>query len=187
MKICNYTFEKFMDIVKFFHGYEAPGMIVGGFMVDYVLKNIPEGELFDAICETSSCLPDAIQLLTPCTIGNGWLRIVNLGRYALTLYDKDNGNGIRGFLDLSRMDDYSEIKSWYLKLKKKKEQDSNLLLEQIREAGSTLCSLEPVIVQSQYMEKRKKGMIAICPMCKEAYPFKDGDKCRACMGESPYL
>ena len=85
------------------------------------------------------------------------------------------------------METFSEIKNWYLKLKPKKEQDSNLLLVQIREAGSKICSLKQVIVQPQYLEKRKKGRIIICPICSEAYPSKDGEKCLACMGESPYL
>ena len=187
MKIGAYSFEEYMHLVKSFHGNVAPGMLIGGFMVDYALKNTPDGELFDAICETSSCLPDAIQLLTPCTIGNGWLKIVNFGRYALTLYDKYYGDGIRVFLDSVRMEPYPEIKSWFFKLKPKKEQDSELLLEQIKEAGSRICSLKRVIVQPQYMKKKKKGRIALCTMCHEAFPYEDEEICRACKGESPYL
>jgi len=74
--------------VESFHGYAAPGLIMGGFMVDIALSMMPEGVLFEAVSKTRNCLPDAIQLLTPCTIGNGWMRILNLGRYALSLYDK---------------------------------------------------------------------------------------------------
>lgn len=29
-----------------------------------------------------------MQLLTPCTVGNGWLRIMNFGIYAVSLFDK---------------------------------------------------------------------------------------------------
>jgi formylmethanofuran dehydrogenase subunit E len=29
--------------------------------------------------------------------------------------------------------------------------------------------------------------VAVCPRCKEAYPIRDGDQCRTCRGESPYL
>ncbi len=46
-------------------------------MVDLALKNLPKGEFFDALCETPACLPDAVQLLTPCTVSNGWLKVVN--------------------------------------------------------------------------------------------------------------
>jgi formylmethanofuran dehydrogenase subunit E len=46
--------------VKSFHGHLAPGLIIGGFMVDLAMKNLPEGEIFDAVCKTTVCRP------TPC-------------------------------------------------------------------------------------------------------------------------
>ena len=55
--------------------------------MDTALKNLPKGEFFDAICETAVCLPDAVQLLTPCTIGNGCMKIFDTGRVAVTLYE----------------------------------------------------------------------------------------------------
>ena len=81
------------------------------------IRNLPDGVLYDAICETRSCLPDAIQLLTPCTMGNGWLKIIHLGRFALTLYDKQNYEGVRVFLDAEKVEAWPEIKAWYFKLK----------------------------------------------------------------------
>ena len=187
MNICGYSFEEYLNIVKSFHGSVAPGLLLGGFMVDLALKNLPEGEFFDSICETGNCLPDAIQLLTPCTIGNGWLKIVNLGRFAFTLYEKRQGYGIRVFLDARKLAPWREIKNWFFKLKPKKEQDTELLLGQIKEAGIMIFSLQNVRVHPHFLEKNNKGRIAICPECKEAYPFKDGDICRACQGESPYV
>ena len=187
MNIGRYPFEVYVDMVKSFHGSIAPGMIIGGFMVDLALNNTPEGEFFDAICETPNCLPDAIQLLTPCTTGNGWLKVVNLGRFALTLYEKYSGEGVRVFLDSARVDAWPEIKSWYFKLKPKMEQNSLLLLEQIREAGPQLYSIQRVTVKPQLLKKRSKGQIAVCPLCKEAYPARDGDICLGCQGDAPYL
>ena len=67
------------------------------------------------------------------------------------------------------------------------EQDSQLLLEQIREAGSGLCSLQDVTVRSQFLKKRSKGSIAVCPFCEEAYPARDGDICLGYRGDAPYL
>jgi formylmethanofuran dehydrogenase subunit E len=187
MNIVNYSFEEYLSVVKSFHGSVAPGLLLGGFMVDLALKNLPEGEFFDAICETQNCLPDTIQLLTPCTIGNGWLKIVNLGRFAFTLYEKREGYGIRVFLDAGKLGAWPEIKNWYFKLKPKKEQDTKLLLAQIKESGSTIYSLQNVRVHPHFLEKKNKGRITICPRCKEAYPSKEGEICRACQGESPYL
>src|SRR5512145_1834730 len=93
--ICGRSISEYMRMVEEFHGHLAPGLIIGGFMVDLALKNRPDCEFYDVICETSTCLPDAIQMLTPCTYGNGWLKIVDTGRFALTVFDKYNGNGTR--------------------------------------------------------------------------------------------
>ncbi len=187
MKIGPHTFDEFVDIVKTFHGYQAPGVLIGGFMVDLALKNLPEGEFFDAVCETPKCLPDAIQLLTPNTIGNGWLKIVNFGRYALSLYEKYNGTGVRVFLDQKKLEDWPEIKTWFFKLKPKKEQDSQLLQDRIKEAGFSIYSFHSVQLQPQFIKKKSRGAITVCPLCQEAYPSADGGICRACQGESPYI
>jgi formylmethanofuran dehydrogenase subunit E len=186
VRIGPYSFEEYIHLVKSFHGNIAPGMIIGGFMVDKALGNTPAGELFDAICETPSCLPDAVQLLTPCTIGNGWLRVLNLGRYAVTLYEKYGGEGIRVYIDSSKLDAWPAIKEWLFKLKPKKLQNSKVLFEQIRNAGFELCGIQNVRVHSRFLEKRSKGSISICPICGEAYPLKDGNICRACDNEKPY-
>jgi len=87
--------ECYLEMVKAFHGHVAPGMIFAGLMVDLAYRNLPPGEFFDAVCETRACLPDAIQILTPCTVGNGWLRIVDIGRFALSFYEKYTGDGVR--------------------------------------------------------------------------------------------
>ena len=187
MNIGPYTIEDYLNLVTSFHGYQAPGMIVGGFMVDLALRNLPEGILFDAISESASCLPDAIQLLTPCTIGNGWLKILPFGRYAASLYDKYSGAGVRVYLDNRKLDDWPNIKEWYLKLKPKKEQDSPRIKEEILEAGASILTLETISVREDQLIKRSKGAIAICPTCHEAYPSKDGGICRACQGQSPYV
>lgn len=187
MNVCSYTFEEYVNLVKSFHGYVAPGVVIGGFMVDLALKHLPKDGLFDAICETSACLPDAIQLLTPCSIGNRWLKVIDVGRFAITLYEKYRGEGIRVFLDPAKIEAWPEIKSWFFKLKPKKEQDSQLLMEQIREAGSNICSIQQVKVKPHFIKIRCRGGITICPLCKEAYPVDDGGICRACQGEAPYM
>ena len=73
-------------------------------MVAAAIRRMTEYEFFDAICESPACLPDAIQMLTPCTVGNGWLKIVNTGRFAIILYDKKSGNGVRVSLDAHKLD-----------------------------------------------------------------------------------
>ncbi len=182
-----FEFENFIHIVESFHGYVAPGVILGGFMVNHAKSFIPEGVLFNAICETTTCLPDTIQLLTPCTTGNGRLKVFNLGRFALTLYDKEKGDGFRVFIVSQKIEEYSEIMTWFFKLKPKTEQNMELLITQIKEAGETLCGINPIQVRPEFLKKATRGEIVNCPCCHEAYPAKDGEVCRGCQGESPYI
>jgi len=187
MKIAAYSYDEYVHLVKSFHGDLAPGLVIGGFIVDLALKNLPEGELFDSICETSVCLPDAVQLLTPCTIGNGWMKIFDLGRFAVTLYEKGGGSGIRVYLDTEKLKAWPEFHAWYFKLKSKKEQDFELLMSQIKEAGASVLSMQPVQVKAEHVAKRRMGPTAVCPGCGEAYPLRDGASCLACQGKSPYV
>jgi formylmethanofuran dehydrogenase subunit E len=187
VQIGSYTFEDYLGLVKAFHGNVAPGLVIGGFMVDEARRRLPAGVLFDAICETRNCLPDAVQLLTPCTIGNGWLKVINLGRFAVNLYDKYEGVGVRVWLDPAKAAAWPEVNSWYLKLKPKAEQDKELLLAQIKEAGLALLSWQPVKIRPHLLNRKRRGRIVICPLCREAYPAQDGGICRACQGEVPYL
>ncbi len=184
--IQGYSFEEYAEIVRKFHGAAAPGVIIGGYMVDLAVRNLPEGILYNAVSETKSCLPDAIQLLTPCTIGNGCLKIVNLERYALVLHKKKDNKGIRVFLDAEKILFWPEIYAWYFKLKSKQEQDSKKLLQQIQEAGDTILGSHMVNVDPKFAQKQHKGTIAICPECCEAYPAKSGEICLGCQGKAPY-
>jgi formylmethanofuran dehydrogenase subunit E len=187
IKIGPYSFRKFVDRVKEFHGFSAPGVVLGGIMVESAVTHMPPKVLFNALSETNKCLPDAVQLLTPCTIGNGWLKIQNFGRFALTLYDKDTGKGIRVVLDPHRLEEWAEIKNWYYKLKPKEEVDSEELLDAIRKGGYDLCQLREIQVQPFLLVKTKRGKRVICPQCQEAYPSNGQGLCLACRGDSPYL
>ena len=65
MRIGKWDHDAFVAVVKDFHGHVAPGVIIGGYMVEMARRTLPEGILYDAVSETVQCLPDAIQLLTP--------------------------------------------------------------------------------------------------------------------------
>jgi len=180
------TIEEYVGKISSFHGHEAPGLIIGGFMVDLAIKNFSYGEFFDAICETPTCLPDAIQLLTPCTVGNGWLKIIDAGKFAIVFYNKETGEGIRVFLDTEKLKAYRETYSWFMKLKKKSEQDKELLLNEIKSAGDSILSYSKLNVAESFLGKKSIGSTGICPICKEAYPTKHGTKCIGCQGAMPY-
>lgn len=187
MRIGPYTHEEFMEVARGFHGYPAPGLIIGGYMVELARSHMPGGVLFDAVSETTWCLPDAIQLLTPCTIGNGWMRILDLGLYAMSLYDKRDGRGVRVWLDVDKLDAWPAIRAWFLKTTPKREQDTDQLQEEIYEAGISLLSARPVTVKPGFLGRREKGGIARCALCGEPHPSVFGSVCRSCQGESPYV
>jgi formylmethanofuran dehydrogenase subunit E len=185
--IRSYNYNQFVEMVNKFHGYAAPGVLIGGFMVDLAYRTMARDSLYDIMCETSKCLPDAVQLLTPCTIGNGWLVIVNVGRFAMTLYDKHTGVGVRVFVDTGKLDNWPEIKAWFLKLTPKGQQDEKRLQEEIRDAQDSILSVKQVKVADRVMEKPRRGGFAICPRCGEAYPAADGSICLDCGGESLFV
>ncbi len=188
MKIGKYTIEEYLEKIKSFHGSAAPGMIAGGIMVDLAMNNLPEGEFFDVICETGHCLVDAVQLLTPCTIGNGWLKTVYTSRFAIIFYNKYNGDGIRVYIDINKLKKWKEIKTWYLKEKDKHEQDTEKIINQLIEAGSDYMGLMKVKVKKEFLTTGPKisEPVSICPSCNEIFYKKFGATCPACQGNAPY-
>ncbi len=186
MNIGAYTFEQFKQKAAEFHGYPAPGLLLGGYMVEMAKAAMPQGTLFEALVETRKCLPDAVQLLTLCSTGNNWMKVLNLGRYALTLFDKYSGEGFRVHLNLERLAAWPETSAWFLKHKPKAEQNPDLLLQEIEEAGDSVCSITAVRVRPRLLGHAHMGAIGVCSRCGEAFPVNDGPLCRGCQGEAPY-
>ena len=182
-----YSFAQLLEGLTAFHGYPAPGLVIGGKMVDLALEAMPAGRIFDALAETGNCLPDAVQLLTPCTIGNGWLKVLDLGRFALSLYDKQTGEGIRVALHPQKLAAWPRIDDWFFKRRPKDEQDSPALLAQIQAAAESILVRTPVQGHPRIMTRVAVGQRALCHHCGESYPLKHGPLCRACQGESPYI
>lgn len=54
-----------MARIRDFHRHAAPGLAIGVKMVTMAMEQMEEGILFDVVCETRSCLPDAVQMLSP--------------------------------------------------------------------------------------------------------------------------
>lgn len=195
MKILNYSVEEYIEKARSFHGHLAPGMICGGFMVDLAYRYLPENEFYDAICETRACIPDSIQILTPCTIGNGWLKIIDTGRFALVFYNKSTGHGVRVYLDQQRLEIWPEFKTWAMKLKPKKEQDKDQLIKEIIDAGSSVYAVQKIFVDIEKIHSMAKKKISMCSSCGESFrndqsQIKTGIdglySCPGCAGDLPF-
>ena len=185
--IRDHTYDEYIEMIKAFHGHVAPGVVIGGFMVDLAFRNLPEGNFFDAVCETRACLPDAIQLLTPCTVGNGWLKIINLGRFALTFFEKFTGSGVRVFVDNKKLDVWPAVKTFFFKLKPKKEQDYVKLMNEVHQARTSIFSVHKVMLDLEFIRSHRRRGFAVCPLCGEGYPVNDGKICLGCQGGAPYV
>ncbi len=184
-KICGKPLAEYQRMVEQFHGWMAPALLIGGFMVDWACEGISPASEFDAFVETTHCLPDAVQLLTPCTFGNGWLKVLDWDKFALSLYDKSTLAGFRVWLDLNKTRSYSLIYDWYMRRIPKKSVDHDLLRDSIAAAGRSMLSRAPVRI-TRFHGKKEKGEIAVCSGCGEAYPTRQGDQCAACQGNGYY-
>jgi len=181
MNINSYKFDEYVQKVTAFHGNPAPGVVLGGIMVVTAQSHLPKEGLFDAISETDKCLPDSIQLLTPCKIGNGWVRIMNTGRFSLCLYDKTTGDGVRVFVDPEKVKVFPQINNWYFGVKPKG--DRELILKELEESGDKILGVRRVKVDIKSLPDKGGLEYAVCPECKESYLVNGEEKCPACMGK----
>jgi formylmethanofuran dehydrogenase subunit E len=185
MKICGLSIEDFLIKIESFHGWKAPGLVLGGLMVDWAREQIGSDVEADAITETRHCLPDAIQLFTPCTIGNGWLKVLDWDKFALSLYDRRKFDGVRVWLDLNKTERFPNLYIWFMRRVPKKELPLDVLLQTILEAKRSVLSSQQVNV-TRFYKRIKKGDIDVCPVCGEAYAANQGSTCSACQGKGYY-
>ena len=177
--LCGRPAAQVVEEIKRFHGFPAPGVVIGAFMVDWAQEQVGrEGEA-DAIVETLHCLPDAVQLFTACTLGNGWMRALDWDRFALTLYDRRSRRGCRVWLDAAKTAEYPAIHDWFLKRLPKHALPLDVLLKSIFEARRAVLSTRLVLVTG-FLRRSKKESVGICPGCDEAFDPRVGDRCRGC-------
>lgn len=190
-----------------FHGILSPGLTLGFFMVDYAQELMAQGRqekgegkpedeegekkylrspvsslqspiMLDAIVETKKCLPDAVQLMTPCSYGNGWMKVYDWGRYGLTLYDKRELNGVRVWLDMEKIKDYPVIHDWYFRVIDHHQWPQ--INQEIQKVQRDVLSWKKVKVKPQ--PKIKKRPHQFCPGCGESFWTDLGELCPNCSG-----
>ena len=156
--VCGRSLDEFLRDIKTFHNHLAPGLVLGGLMVDWSRELVgPEVEA-DVIVETRHCLPDAVQIFTPCTVGNGWLKILDWDKFALSQYDKKSLFGYRVWLDLDKAHRYPHLLNWYMRRVSKEDLPLDILLEAILAAGRNVLSYRAVQI-TRYDKPIKKGKL----------------------------
>jgi len=183
--VCGRPLGECLSLIEAFHSWKAPGLVLGLFMVDRARRSIGADIEADAIVETRHCLPDAVQLFTPCTIGNGWMKILDWDKFALTLYDRRDTRGCRVWLDLEKTRAFPDLYNWYMRLVSKNDLPLEILLDTILDAAGSVLSSATVTL-TRFHRRRKKGRTVICPHCGEAYGALQGLTCASCRGEGYY-
>jgi formylmethanofuran dehydrogenase subunit E len=172
--------QPYFDRGPDFHGWLSPGLVIGIFMVDLAKELLGPRELIDAVVETKACIPDAIQLMTKCTHGNGWLVTKDWDKLALTLYDKKARDGVRVFVDPKKVQKYHLIHQWY---DNNDSLDKDEVSRQLIDIGREILSWQKVRVT---LPRKSRRIFALCSACGEAHRASDGDHCQRCSGSDNY-
>jgi formylmethanofuran dehydrogenase subunit E len=167
-----------------FHTFPAPGLLIGVFMVDHALEllNATAEEKLYGVSETNKCAPDPLQIITHCTTGNSRLRIIPIGKFAITLNRPSEGpsvEGVRVYVDSEKLLNYPTINLWFTNDPRFNRSMISSLIEEIFRAGRKILSHERVLVKVQ---QKQKWRSAICPSCGERVPddLLQGGVCAGC-------
>ena len=174
-----------------FHGFAPPGLLIGVFMVDLALEKLgasPNEKLY-AVAETPKCAPDAVQVVTSATMGNSRLRIIETGKFSVTLNrgsTEERADGIRVYVDATKIRRYPTLDLWYTNDPRYKSVDEkDRVYDEILQAGRSILSWERVKVS---VPQKEVWQAVQCPVCKEMVPdylVEDG-VCISCAGTSYY-
>lgn len=174
-----------------FHGFAPPGLLIGVFMVDLALEELgasPNEKLY-AVAETPKCAPDAVQVVTSATMGNSRLRIIETGKFSVTLNrgsTEERADGIRVYVDATKIRRYPMLNLWYTNDPRYKSVDEkDRVYDEILQAGRSILSWERVKVS---VPQKAVWQAVQCPVCKEMVPdylVEDG-VCISCAGTSYY-
>jgi len=184
--ICGVEYEAFLIQMEEFHGYRSPGILLGGLMLDTALNKLGATPYLNVVSETVVCLPDAVQMLTPCTFGNGFLQVLDWGKFAFTAYDRQTLSGIRVWLNHDRLSVYPIVRSWFERTGRPREKPPfEQLAAEILAAAPEIIIHRPVRLACALKDSQSVPT-GPCPECGESYPLNHGPTCPACRGDAYY-
>ncbi len=176
--------EYFLKCTEF-HTYPAPGMLIGVFMVDYALDLLhkdPRDKIF-VVAETEKCLPDPPQVILHATCGNHRLKILPIGKFALSFTPVStaaSAEGVRVYLDLAKLAPYPALRHWYdNKPPGAAPAPRSSIVDDILAAGRSIFSYEWIRIP---VSPKKKWNSVVCTRCGDQVPdylIEDG-VCAGC-------
>lgn len=167
-----------------FHGFLTSGALIGIQMLNIARRelNIRDGERIYVTCETQNCMPDPFQILAGATIGNGGLKIRDLGKMVVTINKQAPEGvhclkGVRILLDPEKTKKYPILHAWYLNTQKLPHQE---VVPVLLAAGEKVYSWKLVDI---VVPVRKKKRIQGCKNCGEMFIQHDDELlCGTCTG-----
>ncbi len=173
-----------------FHTFPAPGLVMGVFMVDWAMEALhaTPGEKLFAVSETKKCLPDALQVIAHCTIGNNRLRVLNAGRFAIAMNRPSTAKtseGVRVAVDAPRLEAFPALQAWFMHNRAfDRKTMTGALFDDILGGGRRYLALEYILARFDPKQAWSAGR---CDCCGEPVPntlLRDG-VCAAC-GDQRY-
>ena len=185
-KICGMDLNDFIVHMEEFHGYRSPGILLGGFMIEAALDRLGPTHYINIVSETVVCLPDAVQLLTPCTIGNGFLQLLDWGKFAITAYDRMTLAGVRAGLNHDRLISFPMIRQWFDRTEPRGEKPAfeDLAAEILTAKGKLIVCREVKLYKA--LKESTSVRTQNCPECGDSYPARLGEECPGCSGQAYY-
>ncbi|MCB2190797.1 MAG: hypothetical protein KQI62_04485 [Deltaproteobacteria bacterium] len=184
-QICGLSRQDFLVKLEEFHGHISPGTVMGGFLLDAAWNILGDTPYINVVVETTVCLPDSVQALTPCTMGNGFLQMLDWGKFALTMYDRMSLQGARAWVSAQGIEDYPLVAGWYLRRPEGKGVEKTRVVQEIMEGGHGLVQSRAVTMKAPLKDQEHVPTIA-CPSCGEYYPSRQGGLCPSCAGQAYY-
>jgi len=210
------SLERAVDAAIKFHGkgVNIPGVVIGTYMLDFGLKKFyeifseksNEPIKFSAVCENTFCLPDVIQSLLNLTYGNRYLTVIDKdGKFAFSLYDREDRKGVRIFIDITGRYNVNNIQEKFPNIFKffTRTRDPRVLTDKIfRQKSNEDTVNEFLNAKEEDRNKifgwkkvhvnlpRKVELLPakICPICGESFlsSDKDAEICSECSNRSFY-
>ena len=112
-------FDYFVKKVNDFHGHVCTGIVLGTRMSLAAMRYLgidphqsKEKRHLIAYTEIDRCMTDAVIVITGCSPGRRSLKLVDYGKFALTLINQDTGKAVRAIVkeNFSRQEDMEETK-----------------------------------------------------------------------------
>ncbi len=174
--------EDILKKLEAFHGALVPGLIIGAYMVELAYDMLGDADLVDAAVESKKCIADSVQIMTGCTLGNGWLTVYDWGIFAITLFDKRGKDGVRVHLDTKKMPKESLTYKWFFRKVGKGSHD---------EVNKELLVFKKSILTYEFVKvnikKEKSAKIMTCVKCAYPFPYDGSAECKSCRQGSYYI